>query len=537
MPSARSLLLLLPASVAACDAPDPSPAAPATPSADVEPAVAAPAPIPGVSAPDVARPAGVEATTVAGAVLRAELGEEHLSGFPVVVNLELRNPTAAALAVPDLSTRRHLVHFKLESPSGTVTERFSTPPEFDTGGSWTIPAGSRRSIRFEIPSSRALEPGRWKLTVLAGEPGAVTPLPEHSFSVVPARPVAGRVVYEPVIAANSGAIFAWLHQGSSGYEVYLDQLSPGAGTSLVARARVSRLEEKAEPQLARALPAAARSRHVYWWSGASQLAYSRVDGLANAAPARPIDMPWPRVEPLARGATTASGALIVPVWIPGPTGVAGEVKLVQVDERGKVDYRPVADSPARPSRAETALDASGNLVLALASEAGIDIYRVDGKRPSHLPAAGKRAWAREGEWSTVALAFDTLPESGSFPGGLGLVALQLATTTDVEARQPTTVSRLVSFDLGSKPVTATPPLPWSAPGQVTAILPAGAGPLRYLATAPDGTTWFGVYGTGASAIGHGLAGELWPGATPAEGELRSVDGDRAVARRLLSLAG
>ncbi|MBM4392591.1 MAG: hypothetical protein FJ090_15830, partial [Deltaproteobacteria bacterium] len=521
----------------ACDWPASPPAATTTPSAQVEPDVAAPAPIPGVSAPDVSRPAGVEATTATGAVLRAELGEEHLSGFPVVVNLEFRNPTASAVTVPDLSTRRHLVHFKLESPRGSVTERFSTPPDFDTGGSWTIPAGSRRSIRFEIPSSRALEPGRWKLTVLAGEPGAVTTLPEHSFDVVPARPVAGRVVYEPVIATSSGAIFAWLHQGSSGYEVYLDQLSPGAGTSLVARARVSRLEEKAEPQLAQALPAAARSRHVYWWSGDSQLAYARVDGLANAAPARPVDMPWPKVESLARGATTSAGALVVPVWIPAPTGAAGAVKLVQVDERGQVDFRAVADSPARPWRAVTALDASGNVVLALASEAGIDIYRVNGKRPSHLPAAGKRAWAREGEWSTVALAFDTLPESGSFPGGLGLVALQLATTTDVESRQPTTVSRLVSFDLGSNRIATSPPLPWSAPGQVTAILPAGAGPLRYLAAAPDGTTWFGVYGTGASAVGHALAGELWPGATPAEAELRSVDGERSVARRLLRLAG
>ncbi len=504
--------------------------------AEVEPTRVEPAPIPGVSAPDVSRPTGIEATTPAGAVLRAELGDEHLAGFPVVVNLELRNPTAAAITVPDLSARRHLVHFKLESPTGNVTERFSTPPEFDTGGNWTIPAGSRRSVRFEIPSSKALEPGRWKLTVLAGEPGAITTLPEHAFDVVPARPVAGRVVYEPVIAANSGAIFAWLHQAREGYEVYVDQLSPGAGTSLVARARVAHLADKAEPLLARALPNAARSRHVYWWTGPSQLAYARVDGLANAAPARPIDMPWPRVEPLARGATTATGALIVPVWIPAPSGVAGEVKLVQVDERGKVDFRAVADSPVRPTRAETSLDASGNLVLALAAEAGIDIYRVDGKRPSHLPAAGKRAWAREGEWSTAALAFDTLPAAGSFPGGLGLVALQLATTTDVESRQATTVSRLASFDLGSKAISTSPPLPWSAPGQITALLPAGAEPLRYLAAAPDGTTWFGVYGTGARAVGRALAGELWPGATPSEAELRSVEGERTVARLPLRLA-
>ncbi len=539
MQSARSLLLLLPAAVlAACDGPTPAAPAPAPtvtePDGGPAPAIPAVAPIPGVSAPDVDRPSGVEATTAAGAVFRAELGDEHLAGFPVVVNLELRNPTADAIAVPDLSTRRHLVHFKLESASGNVTERFSTPPDFDTGGNWTLPAGSRRSVRFEIPSSKALDPGRWKITILAGEPSAITTLPTLSFDIVPARPIAGRVVYEPVIATNSGAIFAWLHHARDGYDIYIDQLSPGVGASLVARARIAHLAEKSEPLLARALPAAARSRHVYWWTGPSELAYARVDGLANTAPARPVDMPWPRVEALARGVTSSSGALLVPIWIPAPSGSAGEVKIVQVDERGKVDFRAVADSKTRPARAETSLDASGNLVLALASEAGVDIYRVDGKRPSHLPAAGKRAWAREGEWLTAALAFDTLPASGTFPGGLGLVALQLATTIDAESRAATTLSRVASFELGGKQVATTPPLAWSGPGQVTALLPDGAAPLRYLAAAMDGTTWYGAYGHGARVVGQSLSGELWPGKSPLEAELRSVAGDHAVTRLPLS---
>ena len=513
-------------------------ATPASAEAPRAPAGSRPAPDPprpGVTAPDVSRPAGVETTFASGLVARAEFADEALEGFPVVLNLEVRNPTDQLLKSPDFGTRPHLVHFKLVSPSGAVTERFNTPPSFDTGGDWSIPAGSRRSVRLEIPSSAGFAGGTWSVTVLAGEREDIATFPAKTVRLAPPRPVGGTAYYDKLVANASGAVFPWLHRAAEGFDLYLDQLTPGPTGKLLARYHAVHLGAQVEPVLSRGAATSARSRHLYWRSGPAQVTVAKVDGLASVATPAAIDMPWPSVVPLARGISTGRQALAVPLWIPGPKGGPGEVKFLWVDDRGAVSFRGAADLPRAPSVAETSIDAGGNPLLALAHDAGIDIYRLDGSIPAHLPAAGTRAWKADGGWSTVALAFDAHPERGSHAGGQLVLALQLATTTDAATGKPTTISRTVRADIAGNLVDTGAASAWSGPTTVTALLPSGYEPYRYLAVAPDGSTWFGVEGRAPRWVAASGAGELWPGESPETGLLRRVAGERVLADVKLAL--
>lgn len=540
MPQRSTRVLIALALLTACSSPpNPGP----TPSAPAQPEPAAPAevtrsaatPVPGVNAPDVTRAAGVEASLSSGLVARAEFPDEALHGFPVVVNLEVRNPTDSPQKCPDFSTRPHLVHFKLTSPTGQVSERFNTPPAFDTGGEWALPPGSRRSVRLEIPSSGGFAAGEWKVTVLAGEPGAVTTFPEKALRLSPARPAGGAAYYDKLIANASGAVFPWVHQAASGFDVYVDHYTPGASGRLLARYHAAHLTAVATPVISRGAPVNARSRHLYWTVGASGLAIAKLEGLGAVARLQSVDMPWPSAVPIARGVTTGRQALAVPLWIPAPRGTGGEVKLLWVDERGATAYKSVADLPLPATRAETAIDAGGNPVLALAHARGIDVYRADGNLPAHLPASGKRAWEADGGWSTAALAFDTHPERGTHPGGLVLIALQLATTTDAVSGGPTTIGRTLRLDLTGAVVDTGAPVPWSGPTEITAVLPDGYGPLRYLARAPDGSAWYGVEGRAPRWVAAKAEGELWPGPTGDTAVLRTIADERVVVDRALAL--
>ena len=96
---------------------------------------------------------GVSGTAPSGLTVHVDLRDEYLRGLPIVVEVALSNNTAATVKTPDLAARPHLVHFQLVSPDGKSTERFSTPPQFETGGDWTIAPKATRSVLLEVPSS------------------------------------------------------------------------------------------------------------------------------------------------------------------------------------------------------------------------------------------------------------------------------------------------------------------------------------------------------------------------------------------------
>jgi hypothetical protein len=177
---------------------------------------------------------------------------------------------------------------------------------------------------------------------------------------------------------------------------------------------------------------------------------------------------------------------MLPLWVPAPQGGAGAVKVLCADVRGGVVFRVVADFPARPTAAESAVDAAGNLLLSLAHPKGFDLYRVDAAWPPELPAAGKRIWKADSSWTTIATAFDVLPDSAERPGGLVVTGLQTSTGGEPAATQVRTLIGELSGKLRSTGQAAI----WTAPTVVESLLPTGGGLPHILSRDAGGSTWY-----------------------------------------------
>lgn len=450
-----------------------------------------------------AAPSGVQATTAAGLVVTADVRDEYLAGFPMLVVLTVRNDGATPVSFPDLIARPHLVRFTIEGPKGK-SERHTTPPAFDAPTTWTIPPRAERRVVVEIPSSGVFVPGDYTLTVQVADPAGAVSLPARPLRLAAPRPVAGTVVNEPTIASKVGAMFPWVHQAASGFDLYLMQYDPRAPGRVVAQYALAHLDAAAEPVLSRSRPSDALARHVYWKSGPASVTVGRLDGPMFRAAPRTFTLPYPEVVLLDRGVTDSRGGLVVPVWIPGPKGTAGGVRALCINERGQQSLRTVVDLPERPSLVATAVDAGSNLLVALGHGEGVDLYRVDPLAAAELPAQGVRAWRATSGWTPAALAFDVLPDQGTHPGGLSL--LTVVTTPAVPGRTAQYQSRW--HDLAGKAFVESPALPWPFPGRIVSLLPSGTGPFYVLSSDGSGW-WFGAQGGVPTATRSGAPGVLW----------------------------
>ena len=445
-----------------------------------------------------------EAVAPNGLKISADLHDEYIVGFKMLVSLTVRNDGDTPLTFPDLSARPHLVRFGLELEKHR-TERYTTPPMVDSGATWTIPPRSRRRVLLEIPSSSGFDAGPATLTVAILDPAGAVSLPPRAIRFGDARPVGGTVVYEPTISSTSGAMLAWTHQATSGFDLYLTQWRAADLAQLSAQYHLVHLEKAADPVLSRARATDAGFRYVYWKSAASSFTYVRLDGAGVRNVPRTISVPWPMAEPLARGVTDAQGKLIIPVWIPAPKGTGGTVRALCIDDRGNSVPREVVDLPTRPASVATAVDASGNLVLALGHAAALDVYKVDASLASEMPAKGNRVTRLEEGWQVSALTFDTLPERGDHAGGLALLAVMSR-----QGEDGVPMWRSTWYDLGGKLIEEGRAARWVAKGEIAALLPAGYEGFYYLTHDAKGAWWFGAQGGTPVKVEGAGPGALWP---------------------------
>jgi hypothetical protein len=487
-------------------------------------------PTPGAAAPVASAPREtfdtlVTAQSPAGLHVSANLRDEYLAGLPILVELRVGNTGAAALTTPDLNARPHLVHFLLTSPNGKKSERYTTPPAFDTGGDWTIAPRAERAVLLEIPSSAALEPGNWQLEVLVGDGERAVVLPAQKFVVSPVRPTAGDLLWEPTIARKSGALIPWVHRAEKGWDVYLNLYAADNPDKLLVHTRLFRSREPLSPMLSLTQANTARSRWLYWEGAAGELRTVRIEGNRASGTVRSLGLPWPTAVPLARGVSDTDGGLTVPLWVPARQGTAGSVRLLTMTERGQVEYRVVAEFAARPPLARTGVDAAGRAVLVLAHDKGLDVYRADSTRDVRLPVVGARAWKAGDGWTTAAVAIDALPAADGRPGGLGVVAVQLLPATESTPAQ----YRSLYADLAGKLQFTGPAATWSGPLQLRDVIPAGYGPFHYLAVDPQGNSQFGQAGATTTPMGKLPPASIWGVGTG--WRLRWVGKDRVVEER------
>jgi len=428
------------------------------------------------------------ATTTSGLKVTATVHPEAIVGFPVVVAFNVRNDTSANQSFPDLAARPHLVRFGVEGPRGK-SERYNTPPAFDVATSWTLAPRSSRDVLLEIPSSAAFPAGVYRITVTVLDPSGAIVFAPVEMTLAAAKPVAGTPVWEPTIAQNLGGVLPWVQDRGGAAGLYLMQFDARSQTRGMAQYWLADVARGVDPVLSRCRPGDSFARYVYWLvPGASTttLGYGRLEGTAFRSGVHTSPLPYPNAELLDRGVTDGKGRLVVPLWIPAPSGKGGSLKALTLTERGAQSFRNIVDLPARPSLHATAIDAASDLLLALVVAGGVDVYRVNGNDPAELPARGTRHWVTESGWAPAGLAFDTLPDAASRPGGLSLFALATATgkATAYKSQWTDLSGNAFSQKQGA----------WAGSGAVQSVLPNGYGAFYALSRDDAGAWWYQAEG-------------------------------------------
>jgi hypothetical protein len=359
------------------------------------------------------------ASAAAEVTLSADLHAEYLSGQPVRLRIELANSSDLPVQVPNLNARPHLVRFELVPAGGRLQTRFLTPPEQDSDSTWTLAPRGRRQVLMDLPSGRALRAGSYQLTVRIADGERAWSFGPRDLLIAEARPVAGRLQWEP-LGGRGGMQTLWVHRAAQGFDIYLHQASEEDPGRVRANHHLLHTEEPVDPILAFSPPQVRPERVVYWQSSPRTISYAKLNGTVVEGDVESFQSPHPAMELVGRGAMDAGGGLHVPIWIPAPSGAAGELRVVSLKTRREIRFRSVVRLESRPDRVETTLDAAGQLRVLVAQGMDVDLYVV----PPQLqaPAVGTRLNTKR-EGKVVLGRFGVLPKSETHPGGRAVMVL------------------------------------------------------------------------------------------------------------------
>ena len=366
--------------------------------------------------PEPPRPAEVQPSPKAE--VSANLRAEYLAGEPILVRFEVSNPHAQPIVFPDLAGRPHLVRFHLTGPDGEETVRFNTPPAEDGGRTWTLSPRGRRQVLLQVPSSAVFAPGGWSITVhiLTGSGELV--LPSHDFVLARARPVAGSMSVDALGTARAGHVAVWVHKAKDGYDLFLHHADGRRPERTIGDYHLAHLERRVDPVLTHSRPQERWGRYLYWQLDDRTVEYVQLDGQQLRGERRRLQVPWPGVEVMGRGSTDADGGLHVPLWVPGPRGTAGELRVASVRSPTGPRFRSVARLPRPPTWVETAVDGTGALRLLVSHDGLLDLYTVTAT--GELPAIGHRL---DVDLAPLVARFGFLPDREESPGGLAVLGL------------------------------------------------------------------------------------------------------------------
>ena len=390
------------------------------------------------------------AETAPEAALSAETRAEYIAGEPVLVRITAENTASESVAVADLASRPWVVKFTVEGPNGAKTW-FTTPPETDPGGRWTLKPRSQRQVLLEIPSSEKLPPADYTVTIEIDDDGKPRALPSWSMRVAPAAPSAGAATFDAMNVESVGFQTAWVHKALDGYDLYLHHAESAAPAATVGDYHLLHADDPIEPVLSLSRPQESWDRYVYWQSGEKGIQVARLQGQTLRGEPRQVEAPYPSVEVIGRGGTDANGGLHVPLWVPAPSGAGGEIRVASIKDRA-TRFRSVGHYRKRPELVETMVDSAGDLrVLVLADDLVLHHVSQVGELPSsgRLLLKGDEAkWVRGAE-------FGSLPTKDGESGGLALFLLSEALQENPD-ETTTPVFQGRWFSLGGRELHAFP---------------------------------------------------------------------------------
>ncbi len=461
------------------------------------------------SAPTLAAPTSSTSASVTsqktGAVVGVDLRSEYIAGDKVLVQVSISNPGSAPITVPDLSARPWLVTFRLVTPTGSKQERRSKPPEADGGKTVTIgPRGTRNTL-LEIPSGGALDPGAYELGLTIDLAGEVLEVEKRPAALVAPKPVSGQLDARSSVTQTDELHAVWVHQATSGYQVYLHQASGSQAGQTLADWYLLDLDQPHAVQLAAARPSQAWDRHLVWTTSDRGIAYARLGANGVRTEAVQVDAPWPRIELIGRPATDGTGGLHAPIWVPSPKGDRGEFRILSIGERGTPAFQRAGMMSTRPRDVDTAVSDDGTAMLMVASTSGLDIYPLsEAPKPDApaLPVASRRISKADAAKELLMARFAVLPESESFAGGLAILAL-----FKTEAGIVPTWLNLRGSVIQELPATPVD-------GEVLALLPRGTSAPGLMVRKANGSS---AYQEGAKSKSVGTLPESWSLVTDSKG--------------------
>jgi hypothetical protein len=347
-----------------------------------------------------------------GLQISADARPSYLAGRPIVITLRVDNAGEETLEFPRLDERPHLVSFELVSAAGKKQTRSNAAPVEDDDLRWSLPPRASRQVSLELPSGGALAPGSYQLAIEV-EGDEVHRLGPHALIIEAPRPVSADVTEAG--ASTLGWQVPWVH-ASDGHDLYLHTASAGDPSARGYEWHLHGLDGPVQPLLAHGPGLEGANRMIYWRDGERSIAFARLEERKLRHDPRTVTLPYPDWRLLARAGADGQGGLQVPVWIPAPSGEAGEVRVVSIDPRGQPRFRRVEAFDLAPV-ADSWVDNAGRLRLLLHHDEKLDLYTVD--TTGELPAVGVRLLPqalRAGE--VHLLARPTPPERSPASGAL-----------------------------------------------------------------------------------------------------------------------
>ena len=416
-------------------------------------------------------------------VFSADFKAEYLAGQPIWIWLTVTNPGEEVQEAVDLAQRPWRVHFRISGETIQSRTTQTTAPETDPGGVWKLSARGMRQVLLEVPTSAALVPGTYSMTVeVQGQVEAHT-LGPASFRVAPPAALGGDLACDPLGIEHLGLPTVWSQQSAQGVELYLHHASgQNPMESLGSYSLASLPAEASTPILSLARPMDGWGRYVYWQEDARSVSYLRLEGQGRSSAVDRVSLPYPKVEFLARGSTAASGDLHVPIWIPNPSGSGGEVRVVTVRDQRQSLLRSVARLDRRPRSVGSVVDSAGALRMVLDLGEAVDVYTIPIE--GDLPATGVRIL--EDAAALRFFRFDYLPDQNDVAGGLALLMVE----EESRERDDGEVDRVLVgrwMSLSGTPLHTFEDLPWSEGTPVDLIGEGYEGYLLLLETDPAGT--------------------------------------------------